>query len=79
MKSTKRRFCTRNITSRDGPVSRRPSDPRLSTRSASSTSENSSAAARKTRMVGPIALWVNECTELKTPERVMKVPRIVSR
>ena len=30
-------------------------------------------------MVGPMALWVNECTELKTPERVMKVPRIVSR
>ena len=25
------------------------------------------------------ALWVKECTELKTPERVMKVPRIVSR
>ena len=23
--------------------------------------------------------WVKECTELKTPERVMNVPRIVSR
>ena len=30
-------------------------------------------------MVGPIALWVKEWTELKTPERVMKVPRMVSR
>ena len=30
-------------------------------------------------MVGPIALWVKECTELKTPDRVMKVPRMVSR
>ena len=29
-------------------------------------------------MVGPIALCVNECTELKTPERVMKVPTMVS-
>ena len=38
-----------------------------------------SAAARKTRIVGPIALWVKEWTELKTPERVMNVPRIVSR
>ena len=26
-----------------------------------------------------MALWVKEWTELKTPERVMKVPRIVSR
>src|SRR6266478_6005566 len=79
VKRTKSRFWTRNITSRDGPVSRCPSVPRLSTRSASRTSENSSAAAKKTRMVGPMALWVKECTELKTPERVMKVPRIVSR
>ena len=30
-------------------------------------------------MVGPIALCVKEWTELKTPERVMNVPRIVSR
>ncbi len=30
-------------------------------------------------MVGPMALWVKEWTQLKTPERVMKVPRIVSR
>ncbi len=30
-------------------------------------------------MVGPMALWVKEWTELKTPERVMNVPRIVSR
>ena len=30
-------------------------------------------------MVGPMALWVKEWTELKTPERVMKVPRMVSR
>ena len=29
--------------------------------------------------MGPISDWVNECTELKTPLRVMKVPRMVRR
>ena len=29
--------------------------------------------------MGPIALWVKEWTELKTPERVMNVPRMVRR
>ncbi len=48
-------------------------------RTVSRATEKSSAAARKTRMVGPMALWVKECTELKTPERVMNVPRMVSR
>ncbi len=51
----------------------------MSTRKASSTTEKTRAAARKTRIVGPIALWVKEWTELKTPERVMNVPRMVSR
>ena len=36
-------------------------------------------APRNTRKVGPMSHWVKECTELKTPERVMKVPRMVSR
>ena len=48
-------------------------------RRASRPTDQNSARARKTRMVGPIALCVNECTELKTPERVMNVPRMVSR
>jgi hypothetical protein len=48
-------------------------------RSASRTTENRSIAARKMRIVGPIALCVNECTELKTPDRVMNVPRMVRR
>ena len=30
-------------------------------------------------MVGPISLCVKEWTELKTPDRVMNVPRIVRR
>lgn len=38
-----------------------------------------SAMARNDRVAGPIELCVSECTELKTPERVMKVPRIVRR
>ena len=48
-------------------------------RSARRTTTRQRAAARKTRIVGPIALWVNEWTELKTPDRVMNVPRMVSR
>ena len=39
----------------------------------------SSVTARNPRMVGPIALWVKEWTELKTPERVMNVPRMTRR
>ena len=30
-------------------------------------------------MVGPISLWLKACTELKIPDRVMNVPRMVSR
>ena len=31
-----------------------------------------------TRKVGPMSDWVKLCTELKTPERVMNVPMMVS-
>ena len=48
-------------------------------RSARSAIDQASESTRNTKIVGPMALWVKECTELKTPERVMKVPRIVNR
>ena len=48
-------------------------------RSASRAIDHASESTRNTKIVGPMALCVKECTELKTPERVMNVPRIVSR
>ncbi len=45
----------------------------------SSTTTATRQMPRKTRKSGPIGLWVKECTELTTPERVRKVPRMVSR
>ena len=41
--------------------------------------ETTSTRPRKIKKVGPISDWVKLCTELKTPLRVMKVPRMVSR
>ena len=57
---TKKRLLTRNIPSRLIGLSSLPSDSSESTRKASSTTENTSAAARKTRIAGPIELCVNE-------------------
>jgi hypothetical protein len=70
---------SRNIPSRLRGPRRVASAASRSTRIASSATEKTSEPARKASSVGPIALWVKEWTELKTPERVMKVPRIVSR
>jgi hypothetical protein len=77
--STNTRLLTRKSESRPSTGSIVPSGARRSMRSASRATDQTSASTRKTRIVGPIALCVNEWTELKTPERVMKVPRIVSR
>ena len=70
---------TRNIPSRLTALSSCPSASSESIRNARSSTEKSSTAARKIRIVGPIELCVKEWTELKIPERVMNVPRIVRR
>ncbi len=65
--------------SREATLPSGPSGTSSGPRMAMSRMETTSTTPRKTRKVGPIADWVNECTELKTPLRVMKVPRMVRR
>ncbi len=77
--ATSSRLFSRKAPSRAMIESSPGSETRLSMRSASSATEASSAIPRNTRNSGPIGLWVNECTELTTPDRVRNVPRIVSR
>ncbi len=76
---TSSRLLSRKAPSRATMASSAGSETRVSMRSASSTTTAISATPRKPRKSGPIGLWVNECTELTTPERVRKVPRMVSR
>jgi hypothetical protein len=60
VKSTKSRLLTRNIPSRLTAPSMRPSASSESMRAASSATHASSVTARKTRIVGPMELCVNE-------------------
>jgi hypothetical protein len=74
---TNTRLFTRMLVSRETTAESWPWGTSRCPRVAISTMEITSRMAMNTRKVGPMSDWVKECTELKMPERVMKVPRIV--
>ena len=55
-------------------LSERSSSPRQAMRPSDATT----TTAKKPARAGPMGDSVKECTESSTPERVMKVPRMVS-
>ncbi len=74
----KSRLLARNAASRETGESIRPGTWRRSARQAMRATPPSMITSRNESSQGPIVDWVKACTEFTTPERVRKVPRIVS-
>ncbi len=73
-----RTLFARKAPSRETGESIEPGDRSRSPRQPMSAIEPSTTIAKNVRMNGPIWLSEKACTESSTPERVRKVPRIVS-
>jgi hypothetical protein len=68
----------RNAPSREAGESTEPGARRRSPRQPMRAMETATTMAKKARIMGPIPDSVKACTESRTPDRVRKVPRMVS-
>src|SRR5262245_32911597 len=73
--ATSSRLLERNVASRETTDSSRVRERSRSSREKTTTSEAAVTKAMKLRIHGPTELNENECTELRTPERVRNVPK----
>src|SRR5690606_15687119 len=76
--TVRRRLLARNEPSREAKLSSLGAEATRWERLAKRANDPASTTTRKPSRTGPMADWVNECTEVIVPDRVRKVPRIVS-
>ncbi len=77
MNAANSRLLTRNAASRETGESICPGERSCSARQATNRIDTVAQTPRNASRSGPIADWLNACTELITPDRVRKVPRMV--
>ncbi len=77
-KAANNRLLIRNAPSRETGESIRPGERNRSPRQKIRPMLTAATTPKNASNVGPMPDWLNACTELSTPERVRKVPRMVN-